>query len=73
MNKNQILYHIQNRNVHLDQYFLVNLTAPNKQSFRVRPMFTSCDYSSISYTINKFTTLFGVKATLPCLKQLCLN
>ena len=52
--------------------FLVDLTA-NKQSFRVKSTFKSCDHLSNSKTINKFTTLLGVKFTLSVFKQLLLN
>ena len=51
---------------------LANLTAPKKQSSRVKSMFKYRDHASISQTINKFTTFFGKKA-LPCFKQLSLN
>ena len=33
--------------------FLINLTAPNKQSFKVNSAFKSCDHVSNLYTINK--------------------
>ena len=44
--------------------FIASFTAPNKQSFRVKPIFKSRDYLSNSQTINKFTTLFGVKGVV---------
>ena len=33
----------------------VNLTAPNKQSFRAKKLFNSRDHASTSWAINKFT------------------
>ena len=49
------------------------LKAPNKHSFRVKSAFKSFDHLSNLLTINKFTTLFGVKVTLSCFQQLPLN
>ena len=42
--------------------FLINLTAPNKQTFRVKSAFNSCDLH-----------LFEVKITLFSFKRLALN
>ena len=54
--------------------FLVSFTAPNKQSFSGKSVFKPLDHLSNSYTINKFTALFGVKgAVSSCSKQLPSN
>ena len=45
VNENQIQYHIQNLK---KSTFLVNLTAPNKQFFRVKLSFKSCHLASNS-------------------------
>ena len=52
--------------------FIVNLTAPNKQSFRAKLAFKACDHLSNSQTISKFAKSFGVEVTLSCFKQLSL-
>ena len=52
--------------------FIVNLTAPNKQSFRAKLAFKACDHLSNSQTINKLAKPFGVEVTLSCFKQLSL-
>ena len=57
----------------LGSAFLAILTFPNKPSFRVNLAFKYCDYLSNSCTINKFTTLFGVKDSLSRFKQLPVN
>ena len=44
---------------------LVTFADQNKQSFKVISVFKSHDHVSNSYTINKFTTFFGVKSALP--------
>ena len=53
--------------------FLVNLAAPNKQSFGVKTVFKPRDHASSSQRTNKFTTFLPVKVTLSCFKQLLLN
>ena len=40
--------------------FSVSFTNPNKQSFKVKSVFTSDDHVSNSLTINKVTTCFQV-------------
>ena len=56
----------------LDSGFAVKITAPNKQSFRVKSALKSLNHVSNSWQINNFTTFLGVKITLSCFKQLPL-
>ena len=44
--------------------FSIILRFANKQSFKVKSVFKSCDYVSNSQTLSKFTTLCGVKGAL---------
>ena len=57
----------------LDSEFVVNITAPNKQSSGVKSVLKSLNHVSNSWQINNFTTFLGVKITLSCFKQLPLN
>ena len=43
VSKNQTQYHVPNKNIYQDQH-LAYWKAPNKQSFRVKSAFKSCDH-----------------------------